>query len=93
MMEKRTDYHRSYYRANAETLSERKQEERDNFDQATTYWRQRNLFNRDLPWLIKNIPESIVERARVAYEKVLALHEPECVEKKTNVSTGREKNK
>lgn len=88
-MGKRTDYHREYYRKNAETLSERKQDERDNFDQATTYWRQKILYKRELPWLIKNIPEAIVERARVEYEKILDLYEPEEVEKKTNVSTKR----
>jgi hypothetical protein len=92
-MKKRTDYHREYYRENAEALSERKQEERDNFDQATTYWRQKKLFNRDLPWLLKGIPDAIVERARVAYEKVLAQYEPDAVEKKPRVSTKRKAKK
>ncbi|MDD3276979.1 MAG: hypothetical protein PHP93_08025 [Kiritimatiellales bacterium] len=90
-MSKRRDYHRGYYQENAEALSERKQEERDNFDRATTYWRQKKLLNRDLPWLIKGIPDAIVERARVAYDKVLAQYEPETVEKKALVSTRRKR--
>ncbi len=90
-MSKRREYHREYYRANSAELSERKQEERDNFDQATSYWRQKMLLNREMPFLIAKIPPAIVERARKAYEKVLAQYEPEPgeVAKKSNVSTGR----
>lgn len=94
-MSRRREYHREYYRQNSETLSDRKQEERDNFDQATTYWRQKMLFKREMPFLITKIPPAIVERARVAYEKVLAQYEPEPEEvaKKSNVSTGRKARK
>jgi hypothetical protein len=92
-MSKRREYHREYYRANSAELAERKQEERDHFDLATSYWRQKSLLKRDLPWLIAKVPPAIVERARVAYEKVLAQHEPEEVAKKSNVSTGRKARK
>jgi hypothetical protein len=92
---KRQEYHREYYRTNAAELAERKQEERDNFDQATSYWRQKMLFKREMPGLIAKIPPAIVERARKAYEKVLAEYEPEPEEvaKKANVSTGRKARK
>jgi hypothetical protein len=92
-MSKRQEYHREYYQANSAELSERKQQERDHFDLAMSYWRQKSLFNRELPGLIARVPPAIVERARVAYEKVLAQHEPEQVAKKSNVSTGRKRKK
>jgi hypothetical protein len=94
-MSKRREYHREYYRTNATELAERKQEERDNFDQATSYWRQKMLFNREMPGLIAKIPPAIIERARKAYEKVLDQYEPESEEvaKKSNVSTGRKRKK
>jgi hypothetical protein len=94
-MSKRREYHREYYRENSETLSERKQQERDHFDQATSYWRQKMLFNREMPGLIAKVPPAIVERARLAYEKVLDQYEPDAEEvaKKSNVSTGRKAKK
>ena len=94
-MSTRRAYHRDYYRTNSDTLSDRKQEERDNFDQATSYWRQKMLFNREMPFLIAKIPPAIVERARKAYEKVLAQYEPEPgeVAKKANVSTSKKARK
>lgn len=92
-MSKRTDYHRDYYRANAPKLSERKQEERDRFERATSYWRHKLCFGRELPWLIKDVSPDVVERARAEYQKVLDLHEPDDVEKNKHVSTGRSRGK
>jgi hypothetical protein len=88
-MSKRTDYHRNYYRENREALAERKQEQRDQFERATSYWRQRLCFGRECKWLLHDVPEATVDRARVEYEKVLDQHEPASVEKKRSVSTGK----
>ena len=78
-MSNRTEYQREYYARNAEKRASEKQQARDDFDLATTYWRQKMLFGNDMPNLIARISEPIVERARIAYEKVLAEYEPEDV--------------
>jgi len=76
---KRTEYHREHYAKNSTKLSARKQQSRDDFDLATSYWRQKLVFKRDMPNLIAKVSDSIVERARVDYEKVLDQYEKEDV--------------
>ena len=68
----RTDYHREHYAKNAQKRREQKNQANDDFDLAVSYWRQKTLFNRDLPNLIARVSDSIVERARIHYEKVNA---------------------
>lgn len=80
-MKKRTEYNRSYYAQHSEKRAAQKQESRDDFDKATSYWRQKLLFNNEMPNLIARVSAEIVKRARVDYEKVLARYEPEGVVK------------
>ena len=85
---KRTKFHREYYQENSEKLSERKQQQRDDFDLATSYWRQCFVCSRAMPQLIAKVPDSIVERARIKYELMLLKdYGPDSVEKMHNVST------
>ena len=87
-MKKRTDYHRDYYRENKEQLSERKQQQRDDIEKATSYWRQCFVCGRDLRWLISQVPDSIVEAARTKYEAMLLKeYGAAAVEKMRAVST------
>lgn len=91
-MSERRGYYREYYRRNCEKLSERKQDERDSFDRATSYWRQCFVLGRDLRWLIASVPDNVIERARVDYEVLLVKeYGPAAVAKMRAVSTWERK--
>ena len=62
----------SDHEQNKEKLSENRSQWNSDFDLAMSFWRQQILFKRDIPNLIANVSEEIVEKARVKYEKVNA---------------------
>lgn len=91
----RQAYHRQYHAEHREEAALRKGDERDRRDRCRSYWYARLVLGREMPALIRDVSEELLESERLAYLALLdepceVVHVPADVVKLRNVTTGED---